>query len=391
MSETAVSEAPVANSPRIVRILQWLTLLLALGGVFVAGVLTAGHTLALSLPCGSGSGCDVVEGDPSSMFLGVPVAAYGFACYLVLALCAIARLAGARGEWLYQIPRILSGLGVVVSAGLTVYSIRNLGVTCAWCLTSATLMLLSFLATEALVQLPRTTRPARPFMALVGVGLMLAVFGAVAYQVRQIESRASTAHLDRLALSRMAPSVLIPSDAHVRGNPKAPVTIVEFGDLTCPTCKAWSAVLKEAVSVSRGSLNLVFRQFPLIGTRGHENALPLAALSEMAAEKGHFWEFVDAVYGVKRNLTPAEVWTAVKRAGLDQAKAEARMKNPKDPVFDRINRDLHVAGVLKLRETPTIIVYTAGSRPEPATLRTLPAVLELPKFVRAMNGSSRTP
>ena len=51
--------------------------LVAFGGLFAAGVLSAGHILKLPVPCGSSSGCVAVASDPSSRFAGIPIAFFG--------------------------------------------------------------------------------------------------------------------------------------------------------------------------------------------------------------------------------------------------------------------------------------------------------------------------
>src|SRR5438067_12004654 len=58
--------------------------LVAFGGLFAAGVLSAGHTLKLPVPCGSSSGCVAVASDPSSRAAGVPIAFFGVVAYTAI-------------------------------------------------------------------------------------------------------------------------------------------------------------------------------------------------------------------------------------------------------------------------------------------------------------------
>ena len=75
------------------------------------------------------------------------------------------------------------------------------------------------------------------------------------------------------------------SDAdHVAGAANAPVTLVEYGDFECPSCrKAWPMV-KELQRRFGKNLRFVFRNFPL--TKLHPNAEHAAEAAEAASALG---------------------------------------------------------------------------------------------------------
>ena len=75
------------------------------------------------------------------------------------------------------------------------------------------------------------------------------------------------------------------------GDPDAPVTIVEFGDLQCPVCKAYSEqVIPEILAgpVEAGEAKLQFRNWVIIGPDSRTAAI--AALA--AGEQDRMWDFV---------------------------------------------------------------------------------------------------
>src|SRR6266571_2118689 len=49
----------------------------------------------------------------------------------------------------------------------------------------------------------------------------------------------------------------------VRGNPKAPVIIVEFSDFQCPYCQSAEATLKKLLAKYEGRVSLAYRDLPL--------------------------------------------------------------------------------------------------------------------------------
>ncbi len=81
----------------------------------------------------------------------------------------------------------------------------------------------------------------------------------------------------------------------VIGDPKAPVELVEFGDLQCPVCKAASEEALPPVfegAVAQGQAKLSFRNFIVI-TEQSETA---GAAAIAAGEQGRGWSFIELFY-----------------------------------------------------------------------------------------------
>ena len=87
----------------------------------------------------------------------------------------------------------------------------------------------------------------------------------------------------------------IPQDGIALGDPKAPVTLVEYADLQCPYCAAWArdafpAIVDEYVRT--GKVRIVFRGLAFVGPDS-ETALR-AALA--AGEQGALWNLVHGLF-----------------------------------------------------------------------------------------------
>ena len=83
----------------------------------------------------------------------------------------------------------------------------------------------------------------------------------------------------------------------IRGDPNAPITIVEFSDFQCPFCARFHVqtlppLLEEYIDT--GKVNLVYRDFPIQSI--HPNALPAAVAAECANEQGKYWDYHDALF-----------------------------------------------------------------------------------------------
>jgi protein-disulfide isomerase len=82
--------------------------------------------------------------------------------------------------------------------------------------------------------------------------------------------------------------------ARVRGNPKAPVMIVEFSDYQCPYCHQVEPTVKALLAKYGDKVSLSYRDFPL--TQIHSQAEIAAEASRCALEQGKFWEYHDQLF-----------------------------------------------------------------------------------------------
>jgi protein-disulfide isomerase len=96
-----------------------------------------------------------------------------------------------------------------------------------------------------------------------------------------------------------APKIEVAFDpARVRGNPKAPVMIVEFSDFQCPYCRQVESTVKELLAKYGDKVSLSYRDFPL--TAIHSQAQIAAVASRCALEQGKFWEYHDQLFAASK-------------------------------------------------------------------------------------------
>jgi len=139
------------------------------------------------------------------------------------------------------------------------------------------------------------------------------------------------------------------------GDKNAKVTIVEFFDPACGTCKAFSPFLKELMDAYPGKIRLVLRYLPL-----HQGSDEVVKMLEAARQQGKFWEVLDAAYETQSGWTshhvvqPDEFRRMLTYTTLDTEKAEQDAKSPE--IAQRIQQDIADAGKLKVNKTPGFFV-----------------------------------
>jgi protein-disulfide isomerase len=87
----------------------------------------------------------------------------------------------------------------------------------------------------------------------------------------------------------------IPQQGMVLGDPDAPVEVVEFADLQCPYCKAFTEEVLPPIienQVKKGQVKIAFHNFTIIG----EQSLPAGAAALAAGAQGRGWNFVELFY-----------------------------------------------------------------------------------------------
>ena len=116
--------------------------------------------------------------------------------------------------------------------------------------------------------------------------------------------------------------VITPNRA-VRGNPQAPVTIVEYTDFQCPYCRRETEVLKNVMTKYGGQVRMVLKQTPL---SIHPQALPAAQLYEAIAMQSpeKAWRFHDILFANQDAIEQggtAYLVRAAREAGADVPRA----------------------------------------------------------------------
>lgn len=87
----------------------------------------------------------------------------------------------------------------------------------------------------------------------------------------------------------------IPQNEMVLGDPKAPVELVEFGDLQCPVCKGFAEEILPPIienQVKNGEAKIDFRNFTIIGPQ----SVDAGAAALAAGAQGRGWNFVELFY-----------------------------------------------------------------------------------------------
>lgn len=139
---------------------------------------------------------------------------------------------------------------------------------------------------------------------------------------------------------------------HIRGNPNALVTLLEYGDYECPYCGQAYYILKEVEQRMGDRVRFAFRNFPL--TQIHPHAEHAAEAAEAAGGQGKFWEMHDTLYEHQRALDDLHLLQYAADIGLDVARFERDMAE--HTYLPRI-RDDFMSGVRSgVNGTPTFFI-----------------------------------
>jgi protein-disulfide isomerase len=93
---------------------------------------------------------------------------------------------------------------------------------------------------------------------------------------------------------------IIPTKQIFVGDPKAPVTLMEYGDYESEACAKANEVVKQLLIEYEGKIRFNYRHFPL--TKIHQRSLKAAEASVAAAQEGKFWEMHNVLFANRRTL-----------------------------------------------------------------------------------------
>ena len=155
------------------------------------------------------------------------------------------------------------------------------------------------------------------------------------------------------------------NDAFVRphspvfGNPAAKVTIVEFFDPSCETCRAFYPIVKDILKQYPNDVRLVIRYAPF-----HAGSDQVVKLLEAAKRQNKYQPVLEMILATqpqwadhgKPNIELA--FRAAQEAGLDIAKAQADAQG--SDIAAVLKQDIEDLTALEVTKTPTFFVNGRG-------------------------------
>ncbi|UAY50947.1 DsbA family protein [Ferruginibacter albus] len=139
---------------------------------------------------------------------------------------------------------------------------------------------------------------------------------------------------------------------HAKGNLKATLEIVEYGDYQCPYCGAAYPVLNEMMKEFGSQVKFVFRNFPL--SEIHPSARIAALAAEAAALQGKFWEMHDAIYNDQSHLHTKDLLQRATSLGLDMDKFANDLEE--EDLANRIDADFESGIRSGVNGTPSFFI-----------------------------------
>lgn len=153
-------------------------------------------------------------------------------------------------------------------------------------------------------------------------------------------------------------------DDPFKGDPDAPVIIVEFSDFQCPFCSRFFQQTLSQIEdnyINTGKVKFVYRDLPLDSL--HPNARPTHIAAECADEQGKFWEYHDILFlnqAKWKDLASEDLENSLKKyaqvLGLDVPSFETCLSS--DEIADEVNRDALEARSYGVSGTPTFFIGT---------------------------------
>ena len=184
----------------------------------------------------------------------------------------------------------------------------------------------------------QTKQPRRRWLIVGGIGAALIVGAAL------VTPRAAPAPAPVHTSSA--------EDSRALGPANAPVTIVEYADFGCPSCKAWhkAGILARVRGKYGDKVRFVWRDFDTITLNSHKAALA----ARCAADQGRFWEFHDALFAHAPQFDLESLKQYAADLNLDTARFNPCLEDRQHR--DEVLADRQDAFERGFRGTPTFLV-----------------------------------
>jgi len=187
---------------------------------------------------------------------------------------------------------------------------------------------------------------------------------------RQLEESAQTEYFDELMATAkidiLLPPVIpdareVPTKGPSKGNPNAPVTIVEFADFECPFCSRAQATVDRILETYGDDIRYIFRDFPM---PFHSFAQKAAEAAHCAGEQGKYWEMHALLFENSDALAVADLKTYATQIDLDSEQFNTCLDASSTAPL--VKESLALVKKLGIRGSPTFFIngrQISGAQP----------------------------
>jgi protein-disulfide isomerase len=182
--------------------------------------------------------------------------------------------------------------------------------------------------------------------------------GPEASSARGTETAVAGAVQTRSATNKEVMDLIIAETRHFKGDPNAPITMIEFSDFQCPYCGSWNAdagakILSEYVDP--GKMRFGYFHFVFLGDESQK----AAEASECAGDQGKFWEFHDTLFQSQNGenkgaFSEDKIKAMAEKLSLDTAAFNECFDSGK--YTDVVNKQVQIARQLGVQSTPSFLV-----------------------------------
>lgn len=142
------------------------------------------------------------------------------------------------------------------------------------------------------------------------------------------------------------------------GDPKAPVTIVEYSDFECPVCRNLHDVLRGMLPNYGGKVRVIFKDFPIEQLHPWARTAAIAGRCAYQQDPKDFWKMYDLIYDNQDIISAANAWTKMLdyagKSGLDTDVFKSCMASPESAAAVTASRAN--GEKLEVNSTPTLFV-----------------------------------
>ena len=148
------------------------------------------------------------------------------------------------------------------------------------------------------------------------------------------------------------------TDAPALGDPKAPVTIVEYSDFECPVCRNLHDALRGILPNYAGKVRVIFKDFPIEQLHPWARTAAIAGRCAYQQKPDAFWKMYDLIYDNQEIISAANAWTKMTdyaaQSGLDADAFKSCMAGPEASAA--VNASHANGEKLEVNSTPTVFV-----------------------------------